>query len=128
MTNLTTENVHDLFMNCLFADGEDTDDHVIARAVMMNIGFHPERLKNNTEKIVEILNDLPDTFKKNGGGGMSFLNMCEDKNGNQWTGAHKTMDELIALGIASGKMSYLMPREEWHMFPGGMPYLVVDCE
>jgi len=30
------------------------------------------------------------------------------------------------LGIASGKLSYLMPREMWKVLPGGMPYLVVS--
>ena len=33
----------------------------------------------------EFLNQLPDSFKAEGGGGMSFINMCIDKNGKQWT-------------------------------------------
>jgi len=57
---------------------------------------------------------------------MSFLNMCIDKNGNQWADLHRTMDELVALGIATGKLSFLIPREMWSILPGGMPYLIVN--
>ena len=125
---LTSKNVNDTFKNCLFSDGENTENYVKAESIEMTIGFHPERLQDNKGKISLMLNDLPDSFMKNKGGGMSFLNMCQDKKDNQWTGSHETMDQLVALGLASNKMSYLMPREMWISFPGGMPYLVVDCE
>jgi len=124
--NLTAEKVHTTFMNCLFNEGEPTDNHKIGEGVMMKVGFNPERLKENEPAITEMLNDLPDEFKKTGGGGMSFLNMCNDKEGNQWADLHKTMDELVALGNATGKLSFLMPKEMWNVLPGGMPYLVVN--
>ena len=44
----------------------------------------------------------------------------------QWTGFHQTMDELVCLGLAIEKLSYLMPREYWKILPGGMPYLVIE--
>jgi len=53
---LTSENVHELFME----------------------------LKNNSEKIESLLKQLPDSFQQGKGDGMSFLNMCETKTGNQW--------------------------------------------
>ena len=121
---LTAQNVHDIFMLCLFKDGENTDNHIIGEGVMMKVGFHPERLKAAEPQIAEMLNDLPDSFKATGGGGMSFLNMCVDKNDNQW-GEHENIDQLICLGIATGKLQYLMPRDKWSLLPGSMPYLVV---
>lgn len=124
--NLTAEKVHTTFMNCLFNEGEPTDNYKIGEGVMMKVGFNPERLKESEPAIIEMLNDLPDEFKKTGGGGMSFLNMCNDKEGNQWADLHKTMDELVALGNATGKLSFLMPKEMWDVLPGGMPYLVVN--
>lgn len=124
--NLTAENVHKTFLDCLFKDGEPTENHKVAEGIMTKVGFHPERLEKSEAKITEMLSDLSNDFKKSGGGGMSFLNMCEDKEGNQWADLHKTMDELVMLGIATGRMSYLMPREMWTAFPGGMPYLVVN--
>lgn len=122
---LNSDNVHSTFMDCLFKDGEPTENHIVGEGVQMKIGFHPERLKDNETLIAEMLNDLPDSFQKTGGGGMSFLNMCEDKEGNQWADLHATMDELVALGNASGKLSFLMPRKMWSVLPGGMPYIVV---
>lgn len=124
--NLTAEKVHTTFMNCLFNEGEPTDNHKIGQGVMMKVRFNPERLKESEPAIIEMLNDLPDDFKKTGGGGMSFLNMCNDKDGNQWADLHKTMDELVALGNATGKLSFLMPKEMWDVLHGGMPYLVIN--
>jgi hypothetical protein len=124
--NLTAEKVHSTFMDCLFNDGENTEPHKIGIGVMMTVGFHPQRLQENESVIIEMLNDLPDTFKKEGGGGMSFLNMCQNKEDNQWADLHQTMDELVCLGNAIGKLSFLIPREVWHSLPGGVPYLVVS--
>ena len=44
--------------------------------------------------------------------------------GDLWTGDHQVMDQLVALGIASDTMAYLMPRELWKI-TGGMPYLLI---
>ncbi|MES3018192.1 MAG: hypothetical protein V4721_10455 [Bacteroidota bacterium] len=122
-----SERVHETFMNCLFSDEESTDIHVIGEGVQTKVGFHPERLKAAEPTIAEILDEMPDEFKKNaGGGGWSFLNLCHDKNGNQWADLHKTMDELVMLGVATGKISFLLPRELWSSLPGGMPYLVIS--
>lgn len=125
-TELTAENVHNTFMNCLFKEGEPTCNHIIAEGIMVKVGFHPDRLKEYETTIVQMLDGLSDNFKKSGGGGHSFLSMCEDKNGTQWADLHQTMDELVALGIATKKLSYVMPREMWNMLPGGMPYVVIN--
>lgn len=117
--------VHDTFMKCLFNDGEPTDPHVVAEGVQLRVGFNPERLKDAEPAIVEMLNDLPDQFKEGGGGGWSFLNMCNDKDDNQWADLHQTMDELVTLGVAIGKVSFQLPRELWSVLPGGMPYVVI---
>jgi len=121
---LTAENVKETFMNCLFKEGEDINTAVIGKGVMTNAGFHPQRLKDATPNIEAMLNELPDVFKPDSGGGMSFLQACMDKNGNQW-GEHSNIDQLVCLGLASGKLKYLMPRDMWEILPGGMPYLVL---
>lgn len=123
--NLTAQNVSETFMNCLFKEGENTENHIVAEGVMIKVGFHPERLKEATPKIEAMVNELPDEFKPNSGGGMLFLNACMDNKGNHWA-EHSTIDQLVCLGIASGKLQYLMPREMWSVLPGGMPYLVVS--
>ncbi len=121
---LTAENVNKIFVNCLFNEGEDTTNHVPAHGVMLKTGFHPQRLKDSEADIGAMLDCLSNDFKTGGGGGMSFLNMCVDKDGVHW-GEHKNMDELLTLGLATKKIQYLMPREEWQNLPGNMPYLVI---
>lgn len=123
---LTAEKVRETFMKCLFKDDEPTENHKIGEGVRTKVGFHPERLKEAEPIISELLDELPAEFKKNGGGGWSFLNLCQDKHGNQWSDSHKNVDELVALGNAIGKLTYLMPREMWSALPGGMPYLVIN--
>ena len=123
--NLTAQIVSETFKYCLFKEGENTDNPVYGEGARTHVGFNPERLQESIFKIVEMLNELPDSFKISGGGGMSFLNMGVDKNNNEWTGLHRNIDELVCLGLASGKMTYLIPREMWSVLPGGMPYLVV---
>lgn len=123
---LTAKNVHETFMKCLYQRDEKPSAFIEVEAVMSKFGFHPQRLKDSEPLITEMLNDLPETFKKEGGGGMSFLKMCEDRQGNQWADLHITVDELVALGIATNKLSFLLPREHWMILPGEMPYLVVN--
>lgn len=74
-----------------------------------------------------MLLQLPKEFQKGSGsgGGISFLNACNDVSGKQWTDSHQVMEQLFALGIGCNKVKCLMPREMWKVLPGGMPYYVV---
>lgn len=124
-TVLDPERVNVMFVDCLFRDGEDTSKHVKAEGITRNVGFHPKRLESHKAEIEAMLDELPDEFKEGGGGGMSFLNACNDKQGNQWTGLHQRMEQLFQLGIGIGKVQCLMPREMWGILPGGMPYYLI---
>lgn len=125
-TTIDPERVHAIFRDCLFKEGEDTSKHVKAEGITTNVGFHPERLNGHKAEIEAMLDELADDFKKSGGGGMSFLNACNDKHGNQWTGLHQRMEQLFQLGIGVGKAELLLPREMWGALPDGMPYYVVN--
>lgn len=125
-SKLTAERVETIFKDCLYGEGEDTTDHVKAPGITSNVGFHPGRLAGHKAAIEEMLDDLPDSFKKTGGGGMSFLSACEDRHGAQWTGFHQRMEQLFQLGVAVGKAALVFPREKWARLPGGMPYYLVN--
>lgn len=125
-TKLDSARVEAIFFDCLFRDGEDTSNHVKAQGITRSVGFHPERLAIHKKEVAAMLEELPDEFQKSGGGGMSFLNACNDKHGNQWTGMHQTMEQLFQLGIGIGKVECLLPREMWEVLPGGMPYYLVN--
>ena len=124
-TVLDPERINAVFMDCLFRDGEDTTNHVKTEGITRNVGLHPERLESHKTEIEGMLDELPDEFKKSGGGGWSFLNACNDKHGNQWTGLHQRMEQLFQLGIGIGKVQCQIPREMWSVLPGGMPYCVI---
>jgi hypothetical protein len=122
---LTGDHVNAVFADCLFKDGEDTSEYIVAEGIVRTVGFHPGRIEEHRQEIHDMLAELPDEFKTSGGGGMSFLNACIDKHGNQWTGLHLTQEQLVQLGIAIGEVEYCLPREAWGAFPGGMPYFMV---
>jgi hypothetical protein len=123
---LTAQNVEQLFLACLFKEGEDTSKAVTVHSVMMKVGFHPERLEENHFAITELLLQCHENFMETSEAqGYSFLAFCEDKNGEQWTGMHSVCDNLICLGLAIEKVVFLLPREFWHALPGGMPYIQI---
>lgn len=128
---LTSKNVSDVMLECLFADEEmDTTTGfpkggvkaVHAQGIVLRVGFHKERLEARREDVRSMLDQLPDEFRETVGGGWSFLNMCNTRDGVQW-GEHRNMDELLTLGLALGLMEIQVPRSSWRLFPGGVPYV-----
>jgi len=70
------------------------------------------------------LSELPDEFHDTKGGGMSFLSACERRDGRHW-GDHRSIEQLLALGIGTNQSRILLPRSMWNVLPGGMPYFSV---
>ena len=122
---IDADRVSEIFNDCLFKQDEDTTNHVKAEGINSNVGFHPERLNSHIKEITTMVMELPDDFMQSKGGGMTFLNACNDNQGDQWTGSHQRMEQLFQLGIAIGKVNLLLPRRLWTSLPGGMPYYVV---
>lgn len=114
---LTSDAVEELTKEC---QGEDLPvDGLVHRFL-----FDKAKIEQNKPKIMELLADLPDNFRTTGGGGWSFLNGCQDRNGDQWTGLHLQVEKLVCLGIAAGAADWLM-KELAPAMPGGMPYFCV---
>ena len=93
--------------------------------IVRNFGLSEEKIVKHREEIRSLLNEMPTTFHKETGGGWSFLNLCLDKDGNQW-GEQHNMEELVVLGIAAGMAKYALPRGMWNILPGSVPYVVFD--
>lgn len=132
------ERVIEILRDCLYKDDEIGDDitsvedlpegTVVVEGILNPFGFEPTRLESHRDEVTTMLQGLPTEFRTSangGGGGWSFLNACDDRNGFQWTGLHRTMDALFVLGIGLGLAEWLMPRDMWDALPGGMPYVVV---
>lgn len=123
---LTSQSIDDIMRKCLFADDEAMDDVVKIEGIINNYAFHRARIKENADAIGEMLGELPDGFQSQKGSGLSFLNACIDRHGNQWTDSHRQRERLFALGIAAGKARWVFRRELWNTLPGGLPYVSVN--
>lgn len=122
---LTCKRLHEIILDCLFKDGEDTSKGVVVEGIKHNFSFHPERLENHKAEIGAMLRELPSEFSATGGGGWSFIQACVTKDGKQW-GEHPNIEELLVLGIATKQAKICLPRTLWSVLPGGMPYFSVS--
>jgi hypothetical protein len=124
--------VEQVFRGCLFRDDElagGRPDNVVAvDGVVAKFGLHPGRLEASREVVKNWLLLLPKEFRKDSGGGWSFLNACVQDNGEEWTSLHQRMEQLFVLGIGLKMVRLLTPKDTWRALPGGMPYFVVDLE
>ena len=129
MENSAAARVHEIIVGCLYNDAELPKDGsappgaVIVQGVVGQFGFHPERLKAAQPKVEAVIREVvQDPFLASKSGGMSFLNLCEDRQGQQWA-EHRTMDELVCLSIGLKLATFPLPRYYWGTLPGGVPYV-----
>jgi len=131
---ISVEGLNKIFSDCLFMEEELKNDPnyeekmTPVEGITSNFGFHKERLLSHKEEVKKMLMQLPKTFRRSEGGGWSFLNACDDKDGNQWTGLHSNMEQLFVLGMGLGLCEYCAPKEMWAILPGGMPFIVINEE
>lgn len=116
-----SELVRTAFQECLFEEGENTTDRIEVEGITRRFGFHPQRLEEHRELLVDLLEQLPTVFRQ----GYTFLNICMTKDGTQWTGEQSICELLVCMSIGLKLMEYCMPRELWFILPGGVPYVIV---
>lgn len=123
---LTAENVNNIFTECLSAGDPDTGaNEIIGNGVIQDFQFNRQKLNSRRNDIESMIDQLPDVFKQSVGGGWSFLNIVDNKDGEQWTDLHQTAEQLLALGTAINKMGFNAPKTLWPSLPGGMPYVYI---
>lgn len=140
MTEQTSEFLIDqqelevVFKDCLYKKEElkGIDDAsksvVIVEGITGKFKFHLDRLEEKRVKVTEWLKALPHQFRKESGGGWSFVNACNQENGVQWTGLHQHMDHLFSLGMGLNLVECPVPRKMWKTLPREMPYYVINIE
>lgn len=100
------------------------DNAVMSNGVTRMYGFHPDRLEEKRQEIIDLIEEIVDDgFLVDKGGGQSFLNLCKDRSGNQWTGFHLVMEAFLCLAQSLKLAGFCAPYEMWNMFPSGMPYV-----
>lgn len=78
---LNAKRVQELVLDSL-EPRTDPDHTIIAEGVVHTFGFNAKKLATHKDEIIELLDELPDNFKEEVGGGWSFIQACVDKNGN----------------------------------------------
>ena len=125
------QEVHEILRNCLFLQEELPSEGVPEGAILiegltMKLGFHPERLTAAKPRITELLRTLvPDSFLAGAGGGSSFLQLCESRDGTIWGEQHDA-ETLLCLALATNQAKILLPRHLWMLLPGGVPYVEIS--
>lgn len=125
------QEVNELFLSCLYEDHELVDgrpaagcEPVLAEGIVTSVGFHPDRISAAKDRVAALISRIvADEFLLTKGGGYSFLNLCNDREGQQWANLHQTMEQLVQLAIGTQLGGYCLPRSMWAAFPGGMPYV-----
>ncbi len=121
---LSADNVDAIFLDCLFREDEPKDGGILVSGILLNVGFHPERLESHKTEIHEMLYELPEEFQESRGGGWTFLNAYKTKDGVHW-GEHLDMEKLFLLGLGIKEVTCLLPRHTWKLLPGGVPYYAI---
>jgi hypothetical protein len=111
-----------MLAECCIPQSYDAD-YVRIEGIVRTFTFDKKKLEEHREQIIDLVDWLPDEFFEDKGGGWSFLNLCNDRDGVQWTGLHQDMETLCCLAIAVDKGKWLLPREVWSSLPGAMPYI-----
>jgi len=122
---LIAENVTKIFLASIYGNEKSNEQPIIVQGVKTKVALKPSKIEQHKEDIISMVDQLPDAFKEDKGGGMPFLELCHDNDGNQWTGLHVIMDQLVVLGQAVDKISFLVERKYWLGISGAMQYLVI---
>lgn len=129
---LTSDAVDAILRDSVFLDEEVVDgipeDAIIVEGVLNSYAFHPERLETHRQELQEMIGDLDDSFLVKKGGGWTFLNLCMTKDDVQWTGLHLVQERFLVLCVGLKMARFILPKELWAHFPGGMPYVAFDPE
>lgn len=120
--------VNAVFFDCMFKDAAETESFapVESEGVVVNVGFHPERLTGNSEVIKGLIREIvQEPFYKGAGGGYTFAELPFDREGEQW-GEQRDAEQLFLLAQALKLAAFCAPRAWWGMLPYGLPYIVFE--
>lgn len=111
----------DFLMETVMANDDPSD--LVVDAIAQQYGFSKERVEQYREDIVAMLMELPEKFRQSSRGqGSSFVSANVDKDGKVWTTNPVYIEALFAVGMAIGRVKYLLPRSMWDSLQAGLPY------
>ncbi len=122
-TFLNSLAVRALLFDCL-AHAPNNPNLIEVEGIIQTYGLDSVKLSNNRDLIEATLRELPSRFFESVGGGDSFLNMCQTKDGVQW-GQHHIMEALCIIAIGAGLAKWTLPKALWSTLPAQMPYFTI---
>lgn len=94
--------IEKVFSECLLKDKDNANNFVEVYGYLQSVRFNSEKLKNNREKIEELLTFIPSRFKESNGGGL-FLYRCG--SGPEWHNYHSVIEKIIQLGFGIDRVN-----------------------
>lgn len=98
---LTSVNVQKIFNECL---GEG-DKSIVIKPAITSPSFCRKKLEQHKDETTEMVKQLS-TYSPGSIHDLIYIDLYMNKNGQQWTDSVLICDMLVALGIATGQITY----------------------
>ena len=121
---LNDEAVNAIFQGCTVQKGDDPFTTSPVQHITHEVArFSQHRLDGHREDIHQLVNQLPDLFRKAGGGSYAYSQL--NRLGHRWTKFEPIQERLVQLGFAIGEIEFVHPRKYWPALYQGRPLLFV---
>lgn len=125
LKKLTDENVWEVYNKCICKRDElnnIADEELVKVQGIINwYTFNRQALEQERKHILSLLSQVTYRIRH----GMSIERVCYNKRQEIWTGSIQTIEALVCLGLAIGKVEYLLPRATWCLLKKKMPYVIM---
>ncbi len=123
---LTLERVLAIHGDCAWREGDHAERTVWMNPIAAKKGtlLHWDRIERHRMEICTMLQELPLAFMEPYSGD-AFANAMRDRHGREWTDSIESVDMLVRLGLAVGKVPFVSPRITWPDLAGGLPWFGV---
>ena len=125
---LTTDRVRTVYAKCFRPEGSKALHRVTVEGWLLRHTFSVRWLQTHREDIIRMLLCLPEGLRadEGNGGTIGLMVLRGQQTKEVWTKDMSDVEKLLALGLASGLMSFCAPRNRWASLPGGFPYVRVE--
>jgi hypothetical protein len=117
---LNAERVNATFMHCLLQEDEDPSEQILVGGLGHVDRLHAGRVAASLQFIREMLAELPDESRTSEG--IEFEAAGVDRAGDDWVSEtsgfrEMTIERLVQLGVAAGKVVCEQPCKRWDRYP-----------
>ena len=122
---LTDDNVWQVYNKCIYNQdeqkNEESSDTISVQGIKRLYIFSLANLCEERKHILSLLSQVTRRSRY----GASMTQLCYNRREQVWTKNALTMEALMCLGLAIGKVKYLLPKESWSLLKNQMPYVII---